>query len=760
MSAADALIQGLMDRSRISGLIGPTAWSTVQRVFPGPAFERWIDVMEGLIAGGLGSTTVLNFVQATPSVARLIGIEAALAVGNTASRVAALAGSQAAATLIAASAHAAARATDETAFRTWLDVLASVAEEAPAAVLPLLHRTELILSVLTPDALRSWVLAGLRLVAGHPERSVAYFSLADADSLRLFEHQAGNVILATVERRLRHYLSALWGIRPFIRATGQRTAVKPVRRASFDGFIIRMPDHYPGFSGQQAARVFRAAVAHVGAHMEFTPQRFPVRTLKPLQVALISLIEDARVEALAGRRFPGLARLWRSFHLAEPEGPLLALPLMARLSRALIDRDYEDPDPWVRKGRAMFNDAQASWGNPFISREIGGLLGNDLGQMRVQFNAKTYVVEPAYRDDNLGIWDMGQPDAPPSEETDVVQQGVRISRTEEEPQSDQRTRTEQDEAGNARAVQLRPMEEDTGIPVARYGEWDYVTGSERLDWVTVQEFEPHSAPARIVDRVLAEYPDVLYRIRRLIKSARVSRPSRLRRQAEGERLDLEASIRAMIDRRAGIMPDVRVYEKMELKHRDLSVMLLLDISESTKDTIRGTATSVFSIELAATALVAEAMTGLGDPFAISAFCSNGRQEVRYYCVKDFDEPYGEQSRSRLAGLRGGLSTRIGAALRHAGQQLAQQQSFRRLLLIVTDGEPSDTDVSDRRYLVEDARKAVQLLGHEGIDVFCVGLDSGGDSYLTRIFGRRNVIQIDKITALPEKLPMLYLRLTA
>jgi nitric oxide reductase NorD protein len=760
MTGADALIRDLLDRSRISGLIGPSSWSTVQRAFPGLAFERWIDIMEGLIDGGLGSTTVLNFVQATPSVARQMGIEAALAVGKTARQVAASAGSPAAAALIASSTRAAGQAANETAFRTWLEVLATVAEQAPAAVPPLLHRTELILSVLGPGALRSWVMVGLRLTAGHPERSVAYFSLADADSLRLFEHESGNVVLATVERRLRHYLSALWGIRPFIRATGQRTAVKPVRRASFDGFVIRMPDHYPGFSGQQAARLFHAAVAHIGAHMVFTPQRFPVRSLKPLQVALISLIEDARVEALAGRRFPGLTRLWRSFHVAEPEGPLLALPLVARLARALIDPDYDDPDPWVRKGRAMFNDEQAKWEDPAISREIGGLLGNDLGQMRVQFNPKTYVVEPAYRDDNLGIWDMGQPDAPPSEETDVIEQGVRISRTEQEPEPDQRSRTERDEAANARAVQLRPMEEDTGIPVARYGEWDYVTGSERLDWVTVQEFEPRSAPARIIDRVLAEYPDALYRIRRLIKSARVSRPSRLRRQPEGERLDLEASIQATIDRRTGVTPDTRVYETMELKHRDLSVLLLLDISESTKDTIRGTSTSVFSIEIAATALVAEAMKGLDDPFAISAFCSNGRDEVRYYRVKDFEVAYGEQSKSRLAGLRGGLSTRMGAALRHAGHELAQQQTFRRLLLIVTDGEPSDTDVSDRRYLVEDARKAVQSLAHEGIDVFCVGLDSGGDSYLSRIFGRRNVIQIDKVTALPEKLPMLYLRLAA
>jgi len=182
MTSADALIQDLLDRSRISGLIGPSAWSTVQRAFPGLAFERWIDVMEGLIDGGLGSTTVLNFVQASPSVARLMGIEAALAVGETARQVAASASGQTAAALIAASTRAASRAADEAAFNNWLEVLANVAEQAPVAVAPLLHRTELILSMLGPEALRSWVLVGLRLTAGHPEQSVAYFSLANADS--------------------------------------------------------------------------------------------------------------------------------------------------------------------------------------------------------------------------------------------------------------------------------------------------------------------------------------------------------------------------------------------------------------------------------------------------------------------------------------------------------------------------------------------------------------------------------------------------
>ena len=154
------------------------------------------------------------------------------------------------------------------------------------------------------------------------------------------------------------------------------------------------------------------------------------------------------------------------------------------------------------------------------------------------------------------------------------------------------------------------------------------------------------------------------------------------------------------------------------------------------------------------------MAGLDDPFAIAAFCSNQREEVHYYRIKNFDTPYEERSQSFLAGLSGGYSTRLGAAIRHAAEDLKTQLTHRRLILVLSDGEPSDIDISDKNYLVEDARHAVHKLSQHGIDVFCVGLDSGGENYLTRIFGQRNFVQINKLESLPERLPMLYFRLTA
>jgi nitric oxide reductase NorD protein len=193
--------------------------------------------------------------------------------------------------------------------------------------------------------------------------------------------------------------------------------------------------------------------------------------------------------------------------------------------------------------------------------------------------------------------------------------------------------------------------------------------------------------------------------------------------------------------------------------RDLSVLLLLDVSESTRDRVKDTNTTVLAMERAAAALLAQAMHELGDPFAIHAFCSNGRSDVRYYRVKDFHEPFNARIHGGLAGLRGMMSTRLGAALRQAGDEIGRQATHRKLVLVITDGEPSDVDVPDRAYLVEDARRAVQALSHQGVDVFCVGLESEAQSALPRIFGNRNFLKMSRIDALPEKLPMLYFRLT-
>lgn len=759
MSEAWTDIQKVLNRSRLDRLIGVDGWKSITRAFPGDSFDRWVDALNSLLSAGIGPDGVTAFARSSCACATIVGVDASLAIAASANQVMRKANVKAAITLLSNTPLAANCLKDSGAFIQWLQAIEDLAGRAPESVNIVIDRTDQILGRLGADGFRAWTLAGIRDAGDNARKRVAYFSLADLEALRIFEQEAGQVLLSEVEGSLKAFLGALWAIFPVVRPLPPKQSLMfSPRRSTFDRFLIRFPETYPGFPNQQAKQLFRAGMAHIGAHIMYTPDRFPIGALKPVQVTLISLIEDARVETLAGQEFPGLTRLWRTFHVAEANTPVVADALMARLSRALIDPNFEDDDPWVNKGKMMFFDARSNWDDPGISRAIGGLLGNDIGQMRVQFNPKSYVVEPPYRDDNMGIWDFGEPPATQSDEADIIYDSFHIKQTEED-RPHHRKRAEQDPEQAHQAARVQTIEADVGMPVARYPEWDYVLGRERPEWTQVLEYEPRRSSAESIDRLIAEYPDVLDRITKLIRSARVSRPSRMKRQPEGDRLDLESCIKATIDRRAGRTFDHRVFETTALKFRDLSILLLLDISESTKDLVKGTNHSVLSLERAATVFLSHAMAGLGDPFAIHAFCSNGRNEVRCVRVKEFSAPLDDMVKSKLAGLRSGFSTRMGAAIRHAGAELEDELTHRRLLLIVTDGEPSDIDIKDRRYLVEDARKAVQGLAHRGIDVFCVGLHGGGESYLTRIFGRRNVLLIDRVTALPEKLPMLYFRLT-
>lgn len=734
-----------------------------EQVFGNTDMARWLRACHKLDQAGYGAEVVSAYERDSPPLAQRVGADCAIVLADMISSVAIKAGRRAAACLPAAAVKAAERMkNEEVPFRSWMGLMERFADLAPESVEPVLLKMDTLLSRLNVSRLEAWILAGVRAAGIDSERRLNFFRFEDAEASRWLDHESGAVVYSDLDRELKAYLLALWGIRVPIREPSAHAPEQARRRASFGRGLIRIPSSFPGYRGEQAADLYRAALAHIGAHMKFSGDRFPVGKLKPVQTVLVSLIEDARVELLAIREFPGLRRLWLPFHIAQATGSMIAPSLMARLSRALLDPEFQDVDGWIGRARTMFYDRRGEWENPAISREIGGLIGNDLGQMRVQFNARTYVVEPPYRDDNLGLWDFGDENTPEAPETEQLFDSIRIEEQDDDddvPPEQEREEYEESEDQEANRVNMEFLEQD-GVPVARYPEYDYVTGSSRPDWTTIVEFPPPPGHAHVIDDILERQAYVVNRIKSLIDSARVSRPQRVNRQQEGEYLDLNACIEAMIDHRIGETPDPHVYSRAERRHRDLSVHVLLDISESTKDKVVGSDTTVLELEREATALLAHAMSGLGDPFAIAAFCSNRCEEVRYYRIKDFGAPYGAMSKSCLAGLSGGYSTRIGAAMRHAAEDLKRQHTHRKLLLVITDGEPSDIDVPDRRYLVEDARHVIHDLAHDGIDVFCVGLDSGGDSYLTRIFGQRNVVQIDRLERLPERLPMLYFRLTA
>ncbi len=719
--------------------------------FPGDLYPAWVKACRRLNGAGYGGTIAEDYVRLSPQLAQQAGPRQALAMVSVISGIAIHAGRRAAGLLPKMALVAAERHSEG--LGEWFRLMEQTAIQAPESMVEILERTELLLSKLDLAGLESWLRIGVRSANGDAARRLRFFKLEDPEAQRWLQRESGAIGFLDLEHRLKPYLIALWGVRLPLREVPPDAPEHIRRRPGFDGAVVRLPAAFPGFSADDTEKLYRAAVAHVGAHCIFSREKFPIGGLKPAQVAIVSLIEDARVEQLAMRELPGLRRLFTPFHIAPPS-VATAPSLFARLSRALIDPGHVDPDGWVRKGRDAFYAAEAEWGDQRISRRIGDLLGNDLGQMRIQFDAKSYIIQPPYRDDNLNLWDYGDDQNQMLNAEQMMESArIREEETDTQPPDRQETETKEDEAAGQLTVVEQALD---GMLVARYPEFDYVTGRDRPEWIAVKEYAPRLGPADMIARLRDERADLVNRLSALIRSARVSRTERLRQQPEGEFLDLDACISATIERRIGNAPSSRIHGRYERRSRDLSVLLLLDISQSTADRVRGSGRSVLDIERQATALLAHAMSELGDPFAIAAFASDGREDVHYVRVKDFKRPYDRLTFANLAGLESGLSTRLGAAMRHAGKELAGQRSYRRLLLVVTDGEPSDIDVEDRQYLVEDARKAVHHLSRLGIDTVAIGLDSNADTYLNRIFGQRRAIRIDSIDRLPELLPRLYL----
>jgi nitric oxide reductase activation protein len=192
--------------------------------------------------------------------------------------------------------------------------------------------------------------------------------------------------------------------------------------------------------------------------------------------------------------------------------------------------------------------------------------------------------------------------------------------------------------------------------------------------------------------------------------------------------------------------------------RNITVLLLLDLSESLNEKAAGGQQTILELSQEAVSLLAWAIDCLGDPCAIAGFHSNTRHEVRYQHIKGFSERWDDTVKARLAAMEAGWSTRMGAALRHAGHYLAPRRADKKILLLLTDGEPADIDVSEPDHLRADAKKAVDELATQGITTFCLSLDPKADEYVREIFGNHWRV-LDRIERLPEQLPLLYLSLT-
>ena len=606
----------------------------------------------------------------------------------------------------------------------------------PSPGLPdMLANMPYLLNQLSLDGLGNWIEYGVSYYKDNPDRQKDYFLLQLADSRAVMQRERHGTLFADVERRLSLYMKALWKKKehfiPY--STGFDELRKP--QPYFDELGIRVPDVFDDRDGVTGFCRYLAMLAHMAAHQRWTQAIF-ADNFSPFQRLAVEFFEDCRVELLTMREYPGLRRIWKKLHskpvedACNPKTQSCVRHRLAMFSYAVLDAEHgyknADINEFVQKFHQMLDGEECS------TQEIASLAVSFVARTRRQEDQSADVyftdTEIDYRDDNRHMWkyyELG----------------------DEEEMFDQKDKTATENE-----------EQNEGLPPRHYPEWDYQTKTYRPDWVSVYESLHPSGSETFIDKLLQKNAALAKRIKQLLDLLKPQQHVRVRYQEEGSELDLDVAIKSLIDFKSGSTPDPRINMSHRHDGRDIAVMLLLDLSQSIGEVPEGSSQSILELSQEAVAILGWAIERLGDEFAIAGFSSNTRHEVRYQHIKGYNEEWDVTVKSRLAAMEAGYSTRMGAALRHAGHYLSARKAEKKLLLVLSDGEPSDIDVSDERVLNEDARKAVQELDRDGIYTFCITLDAKADDYVGDIFGNRYGV-VDKVERLPERLIQLFVSIT-
>jgi len=695
---------------------------------------------------GRGPEPLLVYLEEAPGVAHQVGEEALVDLREFAHYMSTHTNFKAMVPFLQTSGSVARRLHSYEVFKQYIEVIRDMMDRTSGSVhghhttfpspgLPeLLKQAPRLLSALSMQGFRNWIEYGITYYNNHPENQEEYFSLQSADAIAVMQRERNGTLLVDNERKLDCYMRSLWDdhdqMIPYSVAFEELRKPMPY----FDENGIRLPDVYDDERGVSGIDRYRASLAHMAAHRRWS-QKMIVDNWSPFQRIAVETFEDSRVEYLAMQRYPGLRKLFISLHPMPDEADLQLQDIslinlrLAMVSRAILDPDYVYENADIREFVGRF----------FTEMEKGESCSANMASMALSFIARTRRqadasshthfenTEVDYRDDNRHLW-------------------IFIENSDEEESYEKERKLEEEE------------KEYKGLPPRHYHEWDYNAQSYRPDWVSVYEAAHPRGNAAKIDGLLAKHAGLAKRLKAMLDMLKPQDKVRIRYQEEGSELDLDVAIRSLIDFKGGCAPDPRINMSHRTDGRSIAVTLLLDLSQSLSEKAAGCNQTILELSQEAVSLLAWAIQQVGDPFAIAGFHSNTRHDVRYYHIKGFSEQWGDDVKARLAEMEAGFSTRMGGAMRHAGHYLKAQQADKKLLLVITDGEPADIDVHDGQLLIQDARQAVNELDRDGIYSYCINLDPKADEYVADIFGRQYTI-IDHVDRLPERLPELFISLT-
>ena len=332
------------------------------------------------------------------------------------------------------------------------------------------------------------------------------------------------------------------------------------------------------------------------------------------------------------------------------------------------------------------------------------------------------------------------------------------------------------------------------ITVYYYDEWDFRAQDYKPRWCAVKEQKLEQGEDNFYENTLREHAGLVAQTRKQFELMKPELFRKIKRLPEGEDFDLDAAIEWMIEKRAGVNPNEKIYWRRNKIERDVAVAFLIDMSASTDEEInkkekkyddddygddprkylswwvskrRQELTAppkrIIDLEKESTVLLMTALETIGDQYGIYGFSGYGRDNVEFFVIKDFDEHLDAPIKKRLDKVVPIRSTRMGPAIRHATHKLKLTDAKVKILVLLSDGRPQDhgygRDRTEKEYAIHDTKQALNEAKREGITPFALTVDRAGHDYLKTMCEDMGYEVVADIEALPSRLPALYRRLT-
>ncbi len=289
-----------------------------------------------------------------------------------------------------------------------------------------------------------------------------------------------------------------------------------------------------------------------------------------------------------------------------------------------------------------------------------------------------------------------------------------------------------------------------GNPIT-YPEWDYAQKKYKPAYCKVYPSKQVKTDIGYYQKTIAQHAATLLGLRKLLTNVN-NKMQQQRRQTQGEEFDLDAITDLFVDLHSRHNPSDNIYIANRKKEKEISILLLLDISLSSDGYADGN--RVIDVEKAVSILFGEILNEFHIDFAITCFYSKTRNHSTYIALKDFDENW-NQAKYKIGAVEPNGYTRIGAALRHSGSLIETRPCKNKWIILLSDGKPNDFDKYEGKYGINDVQQALRDLHAKEIKTYAIAIEAQARYYLPQMFGQNHYQILTSPTELLQSLVKLY-----